>query len=81
MAAFMASTYKCYLGEGWSKWVESLRIPHPGRVIGRLVMMMTMPLVLDWVLGGNTDHVAPNRKVRPAPGPAGVARVLASVRG
>ncbi|GLC48398.1 Synaptonemal complex protein zep1 [Pleodorina starrii] len=61
MAAFMASTYKCYLGEGWSKWVESLRIPHPGRVIGRLVMLLTMPAVLDWVLGGNTDHVAPNR--------------------
>ncbi|EFJ45294.1 hypothetical protein VOLCADRAFT_75879 [Volvox carteri f. nagariensis] len=61
MAAFMASTYKCYLGEGWSKWVESFRIPHPGRVIGRLVMLLTMPAVLDWVLGGNTDHVAPNR--------------------
>ncbi|KXZ43514.1 hypothetical protein GPECTOR_88g457 [Gonium pectorale] len=61
MAAFMASTYKCYLGEGWSKWVESLRIPHPGRVIGRLVMLLTMPAVLDWVLGGNTEHVEPNR--------------------
>ncbi|GIL53123.1 hypothetical protein Vafri_8804 [Volvox africanus] len=61
MAAFMASTYKCYLGEGWSKWVESLRIPHPGRVIGRLVMLLTMPAVLDWVLGGNTDNVAPSR--------------------
>ncbi|KAG2446764.1 hypothetical protein HYH02_008325 [Chlamydomonas schloesseri] len=61
MAAFMASTYKCYLGEGWSKWVEGLRIPHPGRVVGRLVMLLTMPSVLDWVLGGNTDHVAPHR--------------------
>lgn len=61
MAAFMASTYKCYLGEGWSKWVESLRIPHPGRVIGRLAMLLTMPAVLDWVLGGNTGNVAPNR--------------------
>ncbi|GIL83437.1 hypothetical protein Vretimale_11157 [Volvox reticuliferus] len=61
MAAFMASTYKCYLGEGWSKWVESLHIPHPGRVIGRLVMLLTMPAVLDWVLGGNTDNVAPSR--------------------
>lgn len=61
MAAFMASTYKCYLGEGWSKWVEGLRIPHPGRVVGRLVMLLTMPSVLEWVLGGNTDHVAPHR--------------------
>ncbi|GFR49452.1 hypothetical protein Agub_g11512 [Astrephomene gubernaculifera] len=61
MAAYMASTYKCYLGEGWSKWVERLRIPHPGRVVGRLMMLVTMPGVLEWVLGGNTDHVAPNR--------------------
>lgn len=61
MAAFMASTYKCYFGEGWSKWVENLRIPHPGRVVGRLMMMLTMPAVLDWVLGGNTEHLATNR--------------------
>lgn len=35
MAAFMASTYKAYLGEGmgaFGKWVQQFKIPHPGRV-------------------------------------------------
>lgn len=33
--------------------MEGLHIPHPGRVVGRLVMLLTMPGVLNWVLGGN----------------------------
>ncbi len=35
MAAFMASTYKAYLGEGmgaFGKWLQQFKIPHPGRV-------------------------------------------------
>lgn len=35
MAAFMASTYKAYLGEGmgpFGEWLQQFKIPHPGRV-------------------------------------------------
>jgi zeaxanthin epoxidase len=54
MAAFMASTYKAYLGEGLGplEWMTKLKIPHPGRVSGQLVLKLTMPAVLDWVLTG-----------------------------
>jgi zeaxanthin epoxidase len=53
-AAFMASTYKAYLGEGLGplEAMTALRIPHPGRVGGQLVMALAMPGVLSWVLGG-----------------------------
>lgn len=52
-------------GEGWApllgaefeRSVTALRIPHPGRVVGRLAMMLTMPAVLGWVLGGNVGSV------------------------
>jgi zeaxanthin epoxidase len=58
-AAIMASTYKAYLGEGLGplEWIKQFHIPHPGRVIGRLVLHATMPGVLDWVLGGNNGHL------------------------
>ena len=54
MAAFMASTYKAHLGEGLGplEWITKFRIPHPGRVGGQFVLKYSMPLVLDWVLGG-----------------------------
>lgn len=56
----MASTYKAYLGEGLGplEWLKQFHIPHPGRVIGRAVLHLTMPSVLDWVLGGNNTHLA-----------------------
>jgi hypothetical protein len=59
-AAIMASTYKAYLGEGLGplEWIKQFQIPHPGRVIGRAVLHLTMPSVLDWVLGGNNSHLA-----------------------
>lgn len=60
MAAFMASTYKAYLGEGLPEPLASLaklKIPHPGRVAGQAVMKLTMPGVLGWVLGGNVGSV------------------------
>lgn len=56
MAAIMASTYKAYLGEGLGPLegpLKGLHIPHPGRVTGQLVLHLTMPVVLQWVLGGN----------------------------
>jgi zeaxanthin epoxidase len=58
-AAIMASTYKAYLGEGLGplEWIKQFHIPHPGRVIGRLVLHATMPGVLGWVLGGNNGHL------------------------
>jgi hypothetical protein len=61
----MASTYKAYLGEGLGplEWIKQFQIPHPGRVIGRAVLHLTMPSVLDWVLGGNNSHLA---RVRPS---------------
>lgn len=54
MAAFMASTYKAHLGEGLGplEWIRQYRIPHPGRVGGQFVLKYSMPLVLEWVLGG-----------------------------
>lgn len=54
MAAFMASTYKAHLGEGLGplEWIKQYRIPHPGRVGGQFILRYSMPLVLDWVLGG-----------------------------
>jgi zeaxanthin epoxidase len=56
-AAVMASTYKAHLGEGLGpagEWAaQHLKIPHPGRVAGQAVLSLTMPLVLEWVLGGN----------------------------
>lgn len=54
MAAFMASTYKAYLGEGLGplEWITKFKIPHPGRVSGQIILKLTMPAVLEWVLGG-----------------------------
>lgn len=59
-AAIAASTYKAYLGEGLGPlgWIKQFHIPHPGRVVGRAVLHLTMPFVLDWVLGGNNSHLA-----------------------
>lgn len=53
MAAIAASTYKAYLGEQFHL-EDKIKIPHPGRVAGRFVLGATMPIVLGWVLGGNT---------------------------
>lgn len=55
MAAIMASTYKAYLGEGLGplSWITKLRIPHPGKVGGQFIVKYSMPLMLQWILGGN----------------------------
>ncbi|KAL9158170.1 hypothetical protein ABFS82_08G049900 [Erythranthe guttata] len=55
MAAIMASTYKAYLGVGLGplSFLTKFRIPHPGRVGGRVFIDIGMPLMLSWVLGGN----------------------------
>jgi zeaxanthin epoxidase len=53
MAAMAASTYKAYLGEQF-KLHEKIKILHPGRILGKMCLSMSMPLVLGWVLGGNT---------------------------
>ncbi|KAI5684542.1 hypothetical protein M9H77_05770 [Catharanthus roseus] len=55
MAAIMASTYKPYLGVGLGplSFLTKFRIPHPGRVGGRIFIDIGMPLMLSWVLGGN----------------------------
>ncbi|KAL4196682.1 hypothetical protein AMTRI_Chr04g184430 [Amborella trichopoda] len=59
MAAIMASTYKPYLGVGLGplSFLTKFRIPHPGRVGGRFVFKLVMPLMLNWVLGGNSDEL------------------------
>eukprot|EP00245_Coleochaete_scutata_P014239 TRINITY_DN600_c0_g1_i1.p1 TRINITY_DN600_c0_g1~~TRINITY_DN600_c0_g1_i1.p1 ORF type:complete len:696 (-),score=179.34 TRINITY_DN600_c0_g1_i1:284-2371(-) len=56
MAAVMASTYKSYLGEGMGplSWITKLRIPHYGKVAGRFFIQIGMPVMLQWVLGGNS---------------------------
>ena len=56
MAAIAASTYKAYLGEDMHL-EDTIKIPHPGRVAGRVILSATMPLVLGWVLGGNTGKI------------------------
>lgn len=65
MAAFMASNYKAYLGEGLPGPLDALtqlKIPHPGRLAGQMVMKLTMPHVLGWVLGGNVAHLERSRR-------------------
>eukprot|EP00271_Cylindrocystis_brebissonii_P016079 TRINITY_DN39257_c0_g1_i1.p1 TRINITY_DN39257_c0_g1~~TRINITY_DN39257_c0_g1_i1.p1 ORF type:complete len:730 (+),score=130.62 TRINITY_DN39257_c0_g1_i1:134-2191(+) len=63
MAAIMASTYKAYLGEGLGplSWITKFKIPHPGKVGGGFVMKYTMPLVMQWVLGGNNSLLMEDR--------------------
>ena len=65
MAAFMASTYRTHLGEGMGplEALTRLRIPHPGRMAGRLAMLLSMPAVLDWVLGGFSPAINRERPV------------------
>ncbi|KAI3462753.1 hypothetical protein Pfo_019416 [Paulownia fortunei] len=55
MAAMMASTYKAYLGVGLGplSFLTKYKVPHPGRVGGRVFINIAMPLMLSWVLGGN----------------------------
>ncbi|RZC48439.1 hypothetical protein C5167_016865 [Papaver somniferum] len=59
MAAIMASTYKPYLGVGLGplSFITKFRIPHPGRVGGRFFIDIGMPLMLSWVLGGNSEKL------------------------
>lgn len=59
MAAIMASTYKAYLGVGLGplSFLTNFRIPHPGRVGGRFFIDIAMPVMLDWVLGGNSSKL------------------------
>lgn len=59
MAALMASTYKAYLGVGLGpfEFLTKFRIPHPGRVGGRFFIQKSMPLMLNWVLGGNSSKL------------------------
>ncbi|KAG7535722.1 FAD/NAD(P)-binding domain superfamily [Arabidopsis thaliana x Arabidopsis arenosa] len=59
MAAIMASTYKAYLGVGLGplSFLTKFRVPHPGRVGGRFFVDIGMPLMLDWVLGGNSEKL------------------------
>ncbi|XP_027360553.1 zeaxanthin epoxidase, chloroplastic-like isoform X4 [Abrus precatorius] len=59
MAALMASTYKAYLGVGLGplEFLTQFRIPHPGRVGGRFFIDKMMPLMLNWVLGGNSSKL------------------------
>lgn len=59
MAAIMASTYKAYLGVGLGplSFLTNLRIPHPGRVGGRVFIDIGMPLMLSWILGGNDSNL------------------------
>lgn len=63
MASQMNTTYKRYLGSDPYDWypepvkafwraVETLRIPHPGRVVGQVGMILTMNGVLDYVGAG-----------------------------
>jgi zeaxanthin epoxidase len=63
MAAIAASTYKAYLGEQFHL-EDKIKILHPGRVMGRFVLGVSMPLVLGWVLGGNTRKLKVTDRVQ-----------------
>ena len=65
MAALMACTYRPYLGSSPYKlyekipgmmtfWknVEKLKIPHPGRVVGQIMMMVSIDIILEYIAGG-----------------------------
>ncbi|CAL9150106.1 zeaxanthin epoxidase, chloroplastic-like [Musa acuminata AAA Group] len=60
MAAIMASTYRPYLGVGLGplSFLTKFQIPHPGRVGGRFIIQFAMPLMLNWVLGGNSSNLS-----------------------
>jgi zeaxanthin epoxidase len=62
MAAGMASTYKAYLGEGLGplEAMTKLKIPHPGRVSGQVIIKYSMPGMFDFVLGGYKNTLAAN---------------------
>ncbi|KAL5099270.1 hypothetical protein RYX36_003597 [Vicia faba] len=59
MAASMASTYKAYLEVGFGplEFLTKFRIPHPGRIGGGFLIRRLMPLMLNWVLGGNSSKL------------------------
>ncbi|WJX55368.1 zeaxanthin epoxidase [Trifolium repens] len=59
MAAFMASNYKPYIGFGLGplEFLTKFRIPHPGIAGGRFFMEMLTPVMLNWVLGGNSSKL------------------------
>ncbi|KAL8038401.1 hypothetical protein ABFX02_11G104100 [Erythranthe guttata] len=59
MAAYMASTYKGYLGVGLGplSFITKYRIPHPGRIAGGIMLEIAMPSMLSWVLGGNRSKL------------------------
>ncbi|KAH9711967.1 Zeaxanthin epoxidase [Citrus sinensis] len=58
-AAMMASTYNGYLsvGLGPLSFLTKFPIPHPGRVVRRFFIDLAMPLMLNWVLGGNSSKL------------------------
>jgi zeaxanthin epoxidase len=56
--------FQAYLGDampGPLNLLSKLKIPHPGRVLGQVVMKLAMPGVLGWVLGGNMTHIERSR--------------------
>lgn len=59
MAAIMASTYTPYLGVGLGplSFLAKLRIRHPGTSAGRHFLQIVMPMMLSWVLGGNSSKL------------------------
>ncbi|KAF7850275.1 hypothetical protein BT93_L5666 [Corymbia citriodora subsp. variegata] len=53
MATLMVSLYKSYLGVG----LGPLTIPNPRIVGGRFFVAIVMPLILNWVLSGNSSKL------------------------
>jgi len=59
MAATMASAYRPFLdvGLGPLSFLAKLQIPHPGRSGGRFFLQILLPVMLSWVLGGNSSKL------------------------
>lgn len=49
----MEVSLSTHIGLKTLQFLTKFRIPHPGRVGGRVFIDKAMPLMLSWVLGGN----------------------------
>lgn len=62
-AAIAASWYNAYLGEQFHL-EDKIKIVHPGRVLVQLLLGVSMPLVLDWLLVGNNGSLEDSDRVQ-----------------
>lgn len=59
--------FQAYLGEGLGplSWIQKFKVPHPGRLGGQFILKYAMPVVLDWILGGNVGALKQSPNFQP----------------